>query len=459
MITSNFLWAQYGSFGITSAQLVGTGDIINNSYSTLAIGINPAYLAVAPDTNHYIAIQFPNFSFKAIESSMTLEDFNNYFNYPKARYLSDNEKAEFYNKFEDENGFYFNLGSNVFTFAIKPDDNIGTFALSVTDYFAGTANIPLTLIDLILNGNQKNKNYKFDDFSFKMWWIRSYAFTWANKILEFSDNSFIKSINVGVTAKYYNGFAYAGVDKFSANLHTGENNELTGMIDYLAQTALSTDFGNEYEFENVDYPKNVGYFNEPSGSGFGIDLGFSAKLDNNLTVGLALTDIGSINWNTHVAEYKAQGDIFINDLFDKNQRNDLENFIEDSSYAIDNYSLSLPTTLRFNLSYQLSDEFENFPGNMSLHLGYNQGFNNNPANSTKPKVAFGLIWETLPYLPVIMTGITNNRAGDLAWSFGLGYNTSVIDFAVATQNLISLFSNANYPHASASLNIIWKIGI
>ncbi len=456
LISANFLNAQYGSFGATNAQLVGTGNILNESYSVLGIGINPAYLAIAPDTNNYITIQFPNISFKAIESSMTLEDFNKYFNYPKAKYLTDAEKAEFFNKFEDENGFYFNLGSTVFAIAAQFDKNLGTFGLSSTDYLAGTSNVPLTLIDLLINGNQKNKVYKFDDFSFKMWWIRSYSLSWAKQIFKFDDNSFIKSINAGITAKYYNGFAYAGIDKFSANLHTGENNELTGHIDYLAQAALSTDLGNEYEFENVKYSDNTSFFNKPSGSGFGFDIGFSALLSSNLTVGIAITDIGSINWDNHVAEYKANGDIYIDDLLDEEQRNELENFIEDSSYAINNYSTNLPTALRFNLSYKISQAFEHFPGNMSLHFGYNQGFNDNPGNTITPRFAFGIFWETLPYLPIIMTGLSNNRAGDIAWSFGLGYNTSIVDFAISTQNLLNLVSNSNYPHVSAALNFIWK---
>ena len=443
IFTLQFSFAQYGSYGVTDAQTVALGNTFGSSFSTLAIGKNPAFLSYAPDTNNYIAFQFPNLSAKAVESTMSIEDYNKYFNYTEAKELSDEEKIDFYNSFDDNNGIYFNLGSKIFALAVKPSDDLGTFGLSVTDYVAGTGKIPLTLIDLIINGNTPKTTYKFDDFSFNMWWIRAHTLSWAKEIMKFDDEGFIKNLSVGASAKYISGLSYAGVENFSAELTTGENHQLSGSVNYLANSAIPDDLS--------------GYFVDPSGSGFGFDIGFAADLAHSIKVGLAVTDIGSITWDNQAEEYIANGDIYIDDLFDKNQRNDLKNFLNSSSYPVGSFSTSLPTALRLSMAYNISEDIESVPGDMTLQIGYNQGFNEMPGNSLTPRIGLGVRWKTFSFLPILSTGISNNRAGGLAWSLGLGYSTNVLDFCIASQDILSFINSGSSPHLSFAMNFIWKI--
>lgn len=452
------IFAQYGSFGVADAQSIGMGNSFGSSFGVLSLGKNPALLDYPQDTSGYVAVQFPNFAFKAIESSMTLDDFNNYFNYPTSKNLNDAEKQAFFESFGEDNGFYFHLGSDLLSFAVKPTPTFGTIAFSVTDYMAGTLKVPLTMVDLLINGNAQNRTYEFDDMSFKAWWIKYYTLSYAREIMKFDDDFFIKRLSGGISLKYVHGIAYAGVENFDAFLKTGANNALTGRINYLANSAFSTDLGINYDFADTDYKNNASLFNEPAGSGLGFDIGFAADLDNHIRVGLSITDIGSITWDKNAAEYKANGDIYITDLFDKDQQNDLENFLDDSSYAVNSFSTSLPTALRLNIAYDISKSIGIIPGDLILQLAYNQGFNDMPGNSLTPRLALGARWKTLSWIPIVSTGLSNDHSGDIVWTFGLGYSTEVLDFAIATHDMISFMSTSRYPHLSLAMNFVWRFG-
>ncbi len=450
--------AQFGSFGTTSAEMIGMGNSAGRAFGTLAIGLNPAFLAYPRDTNSVITLQIPNVSAKALNTAMTMDDFNNYFNYPEAKDLSDAEKQDFLNAFSDTPELYFNAGSRVFGISWMPSRNIGSFAFTTTDYVAGSMSVPLTLIDLIINGNQVNRTYNFNDFNLNLWWIRTSTLSYARDLMTFDENSSLKSITGGISVKLVNGFAYAGIDEMNTYLHTGENNVLEGRVHYVAKSAFSPDLGTKYEFDTQNYPDNTSYFMKSVATGLGLDLGLAADFNFGLTMGLSVTDIGSISWGARTAQFEANGNIKIDDITDKNQQNDLEDFMKDSSYAIESFSTSLPTALRFDLAYDLTKTVEAIPGNLTLCMSYNQGFNEMPGNSTTPRISAGAYWKTLPYIPVISTGFTNDRAGNLRWAFGLGFSTTNFDIMFATQDLFTMISNGSSHYLSGSLNCIWKIG-
>lgn len=455
------MYAQYGSFGTTDAQTIGIGNTFGSAFGTLALGKNPAFLAYPRDTVSYFALQVPNFELAVLQSTMTMEDFNKYFGNKESLVLDEQGKKEFFNTFDDNNGLYYTLGSKLFALAWKPSQEIGTFALSMTQYISGNMNIPLALIDLAINGNAQGKTYTFDDMQFKTWWIGMTTLSYARDILEFDNESFIKSLTGGISLKLVSGYSYTGLERMNASFTTGENNVLDGKVDMLAWTAMSPDLQEDStykeEWYNVKMPGEFSFLPETVGSGFGFDIGFAAELSYNLRVGLAITDIGSITWDKYASEHSSNSESHIDDLLKKSQRDRLEALLSDSSYAVSSFSTSLPTALRISIAYDLSKTVEAIPGDLTLLLGYNQGFNDSPGNSTDQRIAFGLRWQTSPHIPVISTGFTNTRAGDMVWTFGLGFSTSVLDVCVATQDLFTLLGSGGNPYASAALNFIWKI--
>ncbi len=453
--------AQYGSYGTTDAQIVGMGNTFGAAFGTLALGKNPAFLAYPRDTASYFALQIPNIELSAMQSTMTMEDFNKYLGNKESLVLDDEGRQDFFNSFDEYNGFFYSIGTKVFAFAWKPSQEIGTFALSMTQYVAGNMNIPLALIDLAINGNAQGRTYKFDDMEFKTWWIGTTTLSYARDILEFDNESFIKSLTGGISLKLVSGYAYAGLERMDAEFTTGENNVLDGKVDMLAWTSFSPDLQEDSTFKenwyNVKFPGNFSASPESVGSGFGFDIGFAADLDYNLRVGLAITDIGSITWDGYASEHSSNSEAHIDDLMKKNQRDRLEALLSDSSYPIGSFSTSLPTALRLSVAYELTQLIQAIPGDLTVLLGYNHGFNDAPGNSISPRIAFGMRWQTLPYIPVISTGLTNTRAGDVIWTVGLGFSTSFLDVCIATEDLTTLIGGTGNPNASAALNFIWKL--
>lgn len=456
----NKSFAQYGSFGTSDAQTIGMGNTFGNAFGTLALGKNPAFLAYPRDSVSYFALQIPNLELAVLQSTMTMEDFNKYFGNKESLVLDEKGKQEFFNTFDDNNGLYYNVGSKLFALAWKPSPEIGTFAISMTQYIAGNMNIPLALIDLAINGNKEGETYTFDDMQFKTWWIGTTTLSYARDILEFDKESFIRSLTGGLSLKLVSGYAYAGLERMNATFKTGENNVLDGKVDMLAWTAFSPDMQDSTykdSWYDVRFPGEFSLTPETVGSGFGFDIGFATELAYNLRAGLAITDIGSITWDTYAAEHSSNSEAHIDDLLKQNQRDRLDALLSDSSYKVSSFSTSLPTALRLSIAYDISKTFEAIPGDLTILFGYNQGFNDSPGNSTDPRVAFGVRWQTLPYIPVISTGFTNNRAGDLVWTLGLGFSTSVLDVCFATQDLTTLLGGSGNPYASVAMNFIWRV--
>jgi hypothetical protein len=448
------VYAQYGSFGLTEAQNISMGNTYNaTSYGTMAIGKNPALMLYPSDSSSAIYLQFPNFAAQFGSNSLSIDDINKYFGGSVSRYLSDADKKDILDKFKDNAHFYADLSSKDIAITWKHSDKIGAIGFAVTDYLGGNYVIPSDLIYLGLNGNTLNKEFNFSDLDFKNWWIRMYSLSYARKIMDFDKESVIKNISVGASFKMVQGFAYIGMESINARFTTGENNIINGVVRSRILVASSTDLGIEYDFEN-NLKDNKGFMPEPAGSGIGFDLGFAADLDYGLRVGLSLTDIGSITWDKHTAELRTNKTITIDDL----DSLDRVNFLNDTSFAAGSFSTSLPTALRLGVQYELTKTVTAIPGTLLLALDYNQGFNSMPSNSTSPRISFGAMWKTKPYIPVISTGLTNDMAGEIRWSVGLGFATKVLDIHFATLDLPSLISSSAKPSASFAMNLIWRIG-
>lgn len=95
----------------------------------------------------------------------------------------------------------------------------------------------------------------------------------------------------------------------------------------------------------LEYDTEHGYINDididtpgVSGFGFGVDLGASYKILNNLTVSAAIIDLGFINWSkTHTTIAKTQGEHSYGEILDSVDPNDYD----DSEFSTDIFDLDL----------------------------------------------------------------------------------------------------------------------
>ncbi|MBI5325989.1 MAG: hypothetical protein HZB41_12080, partial [Ignavibacteriae bacterium] len=363
-----------------------------------------------------------------------------------------------YSYFSRGNGTYNYFASiNTISVAYNLPKKTGAIGINISDYISGSFVIPSSLAQLVLNGNEQGKTYSFDELNFQTWWLRAYSLSYSRELFK-SENGFIKKFNAGMSFKYISGFAYTGIKKVKSSFHTSDKNVLSGYYYVEAYSSFSDDLAVKYDYDTVTHVYNLNYFTAPAGSGIGIDIGFSAELDSSLSIGLSITDIGAVNWTSNVAKHISEKQIFLDDLFKREQIDSVTDIGSTESQPIKDYQTSLPTCLRIGISLILSDYLRSIPGKLLTEFDYNQGFNSMPSNYTVPRISLGVEWMPLNSGLSILTGTSHDETFSFNWSLGIGYSGSIIEVYLSTFDIISTLSpNGTKPHASFAFNMAWKI--
>ena len=119
-------------------------------------------------------------------------------------------------------------------------------------------------------------------------WLREYNLSYGRQVFKIEDKL---NIYAGIGFKYLHGFGYVDVKS--------EDNVLS------AFSSLSPIFPIDYGGADTLNPSAVtqpdgSFFPKPVGSGFGMYLGLSFLIANKIKVGMALTNVGSMNWSGNV---------------------------------------------------------------------------------------------------------------------------------------------------------------
>ncbi len=452
-------FSQYGSYGLTDAESVSKGNTFTSTATgLLSVGKNPALLFDSCYSDNAVYFFMPAFSSEAYTNSMSFDDIDYFFGGKEPKYLTEDDKEKLYGYFEGADGqLHYDIALTSFAVMFSPSDSIGSFAFGITDNVSGNFFVPAQLAELLLKGNEKGRKYSFDDLKYESWWARYYSLTYARNF-HVADSGFFRIINLGATVKYVNGFAYSGLKNVRSSFYTGNNNSLSGFLSAGGFSSFSEDLPIRYDFDSTTPIYNYNYFTRPAGFGAGVDLGFYAVLRSNLRVGAALTDVGFISWNRHVAKHTIESDLYIDDIFNEDQLDSLIEFTDVSTDEISSYDTPLPTCLRLGASYDLADSFSGIPGSLIAAVDYNQGLNNSPSNALIPRFSLGAKWIPGCYYPSVSAGLTYDRIGHVRTGLGLGYDYKFIKFYVSTFDCLSLLSpNTFTPQASVAFNFLWKI--
>ena len=185
-----------------------------------------------------------------------------------------------------------------------------------------------------------------------------------------------------------------------------------------------------------------------------MDFGLSASLSAVLNVSFSVTDIGSIKWDQRSARYSALGDIYVNDISNKDQIDSLDDKIMGKGAYVNDFTTALPTALRFGISYFMKES--KIPGTLLIGLDYNQGLNNLPGNSTKARFSIGSEWKPMDWIPYIRTGFSFGGWAGFNWAAGLGIDMGLVDLNFATSDMNSLVFPNSAKHLSVSFGSQWK---
>ena len=452
---------QYGSYGVTDARSLGMGNTYNaTSFDLYAIGKNPGLLAKT-DANCKVTFIFPNLTAQQYGINSTLNTFDYY---ATNRLQSDGLVTINEEKFKvamENNGKLFVDGLiGFFSVSYHHSERIGSFAFSMSDYLSAFLDVPDVALDINHGAEVPDGSIKFNDFNFKSQWIRTYALSYSRYIykdrsLHRNDPGFIKSVSAGITAKYVLTYAYTDIGLDAQLYYTSATQSLTGNYTARAIHSFSPDISEANAFTEENKKPRGFLAMRPAGKGYSFDIGGAAELKKGWVVGLAITDLGKINWKGSAKESEFEGYIDISGAIDNDNIDSIASGISLDNESREDFSTSMPTTVRLGIALNFEDMFKRFPGELMVGIDYNQGLNNQPSNSTKPRFSAGFHYRIKPKWPILIGGYTYSPIDAGRGAIGLGYSNWLFDVYVSTIDLGDIVSGGD--RFSASLVARWKL--
>lgn len=223
---------------------------------------------------------------------------------------------------------------------------------------------------------------------------------------------------LGIGAKYIAGLGYAATETVSGGI-TSSKYELSAQSDATARYAVSgfIPFSDSLDSEQPAAPRGA-----LAGSGYAFDIGLSGRLNNQLSMGVAINNLmGAIHWqgaNSRTYQYSFDMSGNPSDFFDANMDSVLTDAIKtDSVYASPDFSTPYPAYFVAGVQYTMSPGIRFF---MNLRQELATGFNP-AAHSSRISIATEL--RPAKWFP-IRFGMTTGDITAVNWGGGFGFEFS-----------------------------------
>jgi len=382
---------------------------------------------------------------------------------PITALYDEKEKLAFYNKIQPVFSIYSNLHINLLTVGFRRNSSFWT--VSINEKIDASSNIPKDFFRLILMGTRQENQTNFlpipVSFDFSSFTVDLKAYT------EFA-LGYAVDINdqwsVGCKAKFlYGNMNFSNVNYFtkfnlSAFEYTGNSN---GSIN------SSTPFGISYSPNlfpltiNNDISKNPMSLLKPSGLGGGIDLGVDYWATDQLSLSLAVNDLGFIYWNkannvSYDAVYYFDGfrnetGFSSNDFMYLGSLTKLENVVDSlmigmkSNQTINSNSYVTYTNTKLNAGI----EYRLFDNNLSLGLLSRTYFTNiNISEEITPSLNYR---PTDWFNAALSYSVFNGKFRNLG--LGIGLQTSIFHWFIAADYIPLEFYKPFIPASTSTFNI------
>jgi hypothetical protein len=317
----------------------------------------------------------------------------------------------------------------------------------MTERVSGRVTIPREYIEFLFYGNPPGSMYEFDGGEGSVAWTREYAISYARAL---PDIPLFQSWQGGVSVKLVQGISFAGVDHFRALLATSPVGVLDGTIDVLTRRA-----GLDLEGDDpVQTP-----FPSPAGSGFGIDVGLSGSLDGVVSLGLSVTDIGSVRWKRGLHKTVRSSSVHLENPFEGGERDSLDRALRGETQAGEPFTTSLPATLHLGAAVELHRLpwfQEIMGGEMTVAVDFAQGLVRVPGGTLVPRTSLGCEYRPWSVLP-IRAGISFGGTDGVNGALGIGLHLGVWDLDLATENLGWIFTPNSAAYGSVALGMRVRI--
>ncbi len=290
---------------------------------------------------------------------------------------------------------YLRLNQNILTLGK------GHFAFGLgVETYAGV-NLPKSIIELGLVGNEFDRSIDFDDTQVEALGFVRFSMNYGRELRHEVIQNTVKRLYWGAGVDILFGGVYERIDKMAG--------EITTYTDHITIKG--------------DAEAKAG----AGGMGFGLDFGVAADINDKVSAGIHFQNlISHINWgtmnidledgeSTMKAEYSYSIDLMSSQFFDENVDSLLEDGInKDTTYAIKSFGTSIPGGYNINGTYKFSD-------NLKFSSAIYGHFTNDFGLTRVPNVSVSVNYSPVKWWPVIL-GIGTVRQNDFAWSFGTGLN-------------------------------------
>jgi len=422
------------------------GTSVASSRGLDAVGVNPANLALPDDAT--VTFSLVPVSVGVGSDFLTYGLYNKFFtgvDSPTGRVatnLSESDKQQIIDAFPGGIG---RIGADAelrpFGLAIR-FGSFATFALTATERVSASAAIPASYAKFLLEGMTPGSSYDFSGATGSAAWTREYALSAGFAL---PTVPWFMSWSGGASVKLIHGFAYGAVTRDNTWLAAGSDGVLDGNIDIAGVTSHSNMSGSP--------------FPSPAGSGIGVDVGFSAQVNEFATAGLSVTDIGSLRWDGDVKEMYGQGRMHLDDPTSSAQRDSLQHAVTGSTRPGGAFTVSLPTTLRMGVQVELENVYmlkKFLYGEMTAACEYRQGFSDFPGSSRVGMLSAGLEYRPWQFLP-IRTGVGFGGADHFNFALGFGLRLWALQLDVASDNIGWLFSHDSFSRGSLGFGLTVKM--
>ena len=305
--------------------------------------------------------------------------------------------------------------------------NINVDSLADAGYIQnGIASAPSPFSDII-NGTKMTLN-----------WFREYSFSYGIKL--FSNESV--SLFAGAGIKYLQGLALI-------DIHSSPS-------EFGAISAMSPIFNIDYGAAATKHPSFLtqqGGLPKGVGKGIGFDVGVSAVINESIRIGMAVNDIGSIDWTTNV--FKAT-DTPLTDLASGGFDN--YNIIAEAQKIVGadgimewdgevSRKMKLPTVMRAGMSYWASDKFE-------VGADFVIPLNEVSGNYESLIYGLGLDFKPAPWV-TLSTGFSGGGNYDFNIPIGVtfGVFNGAWEMGIASRDVVTFFAQ-NRPTLSLSFGFL-----
>ncbi len=378
--------------GQSSARSVAMGG----AFTSLAVGVdatryNPANLGLLDYQK--TALEVVGLGANIANNAFSLSDYNKY----TGAVLTDADKNDILGKIPDEG-----LSLSVDAEAAALSFSMGQFAFHTSVVGQADVNLNKDLLDLILNGNS------FGD-TLTITGTYSDAVSYVQSGISYGLPLYTvgtRQLSGGMTFKYLKGIAVEQIVELQGMIST----DITGFGGNGAMIARTAS----------------------GGSGYSIDLGAALQLNDSYTVGARISNFASsISWSNNTEEHG------YNFNFDTVTVDNISaDYIVSDDYTvpIGSFSTSLPSVMNIGIA--------NTDGKLVWAVDWEQGFRRAAGASKNPRIALGLEYSALSYLP-LRTGFATGGAKQTAFSFGTGLYLSAfyLDIAAVSGASLSTYSS------------------